>query len=181
MTIVPASRPKQDRAESLRLLEAHGVTDGLALLGVRGYYLRTMGAPDRNDRDLYDDAIALVTPSAHVTFNANVDPSPIRRGVASLAPGSYLYRLGIHGLNRPANRRYEALVQAAPVTVQRDGGRRESGWFGINIHRGGSNTTSSLGCQTIHPTQWSAFIALVKQEVRREGRRRIPYVLVVNG
>ena len=67
------------------------------------------------------------------------------------------------------------------MTVLRDGRRRESGWFGINIHRGGHTTTSSLGCQTIHPPQWPAFIALVKQEMRRESRGRIPYVLVVNG
>ena len=48
----------------------------------------------------------------------------------------------------------------------------------INIHRGGYNTTSSLGCQTIHPSQWEAFIALAYLEMDRAGQKTIPYLLV---
>jgi lysozyme len=55
--------------------------------------------------------------------------------------------------------------------------------FGINIHRGGWNGTSSEGCQTIPPDQWPAFIATVTDQVKRlagAGWRRetITYVLL---
>jgi lysozyme len=136
-----------------------------------------MGAPARNDRGIYDDAIFLVSPSAFVAFNANTDPSIRRRGVAVLRPGVWRYRVGIHGLSRPVRERYEALVQAAPVTVRRDDVGDDTGWFGINIHRGATNTTSSIGCQTIPPAQWPEFMRLVKREMRKYGVPEIPYVL----
>lgn len=58
---------------------------------------------------------------------------------------------------------YYALRQAGDVTVIRDGHKepytdkppRPRMW--IDIHRGGYNTTSSEGCQTIHPDYWDAF------------------------
>ena len=58
---------------------------------------------------------------------------------------------------------YWALRQAGDVTVIRDGHTqpytdtppRPRMW--IDIHRGGRNTTSSEGCQTIHPDYWDAF------------------------
>lgn len=180
-TPVPSSRPQQPRATTERLLRNKGVTDGFALLGMRGYYLHTMGDPDHNDRGIYDDALMLLTPQAYVTFNANCDPSLFRPHIATLVPGVYQYKLGIHGLSKPAARRYQALVQAGDVTVARDGGPTETGRFGINIHRGGLTSTSSEGCQTIHPTQWDGFIQLVKQELARAQRTTIPYVLLAQG
>ncbi len=178
--VIPSSRPQQTRAATTKQLEAQGITDGFALLGVRGYYLKSMGSTTANDRGIYDDAILLVTPEAYVTFNANCDPSIFRKRIATLVPGVYTYKLGIHGLSKPKDKQYEALVQAGKVTVARDGAGDESGWFGINIHRGGQNSTSSEGCQTIHPSQWDGFVALVKQELKRAGRKTIPYVLITN-
>jgi hypothetical protein len=105
------------------------------ILGRRGYYRDTMGEKGKNDRAIYDDAIALFSPSAYVTFNANTDPSQFRAGIASLEEGVWLYRLGLHGVNKAEKKRaaggnahlplerfgaYEALVQAAPVSVTRD-------------------------------------------------------------
>jgi lysozyme len=162
-------------------LRSHGITDDFALLGVRGYYLYSMGAAGVNDRNIYDDAIMLVTPTAYVTFNANTDPGAFRTGIANLKPGVWRYKVGTHNISKPPEQRYTALVQAAPVTVVRDGQGEQTGWFGINIHRGGYTRTSSLGCQTIPPSQWGAFIALVKEEMRRHGRPEIPYVLMENG
>ncbi|MEO8067723.1 MAG: hypothetical protein ABI599_08540 [Flavobacteriales bacterium] len=177
-TILPPSRPQQQRAESELKLRANGVTDGFALLGVRAYYLKSMGAADKNDRGIYDDAIFLITPSAYVTYNANCDPSVFRTRIATLKPGKWMYKIGIHGMSKPPEKRYKALVQAAQVVVQRDGAADERGFFGINIHRGSRNSTSSLGCQTIHPDQWEAFITSVEGELKRAGRKEIPYVLV---
>lgn len=170
-TILPPACPQQPRTESEAILRTNGVTDGFALLGVRGYYLKSMGVADKNDRGIYDDEIFLITPSAYVAYNANCDPSAFRHRIASLKTGTWLYKLGVHGLSMPPAKRYKAMVQAAQVVVQRDGAADESGFFGINIHRGSRNSTSSLGCQTIHPDQWEAFIATVEGEMKRAGRK----------
>lgn len=177
--IKPNSRPQQKRAVTENLLRKAGLQDPpLALVGIRGYYLDTMGAPGKNDRGIYDDAILLISKEAYVAFNANTDPAAYRKGVANLKPGLWQYKLGIHGLSKPKDKQYEALVQAAPVTVTRDQQGDDTGYFGINIHRGGYNSTSSLGCQTIFPDQWPAFIALVKSELKRTGLKTLPYLLV---
>ena len=93
------------------------------------------------------------------------------------------YRLDLH------KGQYLALCQrVAAVTVTRDGEPpyEDTGWFGINIHRGGINTTSSEGCQTIPPSQWEAFIRLVQDEMRRiygdksYKQATIPYLLIEN-
>lgn len=178
--IVPSKRPMQPREKTAEILLAAGVRDPVALLGVRGYYRDTMGEPGRNDRGIYDDALFLSSPSCHVAFNANTDPSIARKGVAVLAPGLWRYKVGIHGLSKPAELQYRALVQAAEVTVFRDGQGPDTGWFGINIHRGSREATSSLGCQTVYPTQWDAYIALVQDQLARFAQISIPYLLTEN-
>lgn len=175
--ILPNARPMQPREKTAALLLAHNVRDAVAIVGVRGYYLDTMGAKGKNDRGIYDDAIFIFTPGAYVSFNANVDPSAFRKHIAALKPGVWRYKVGTHGLSRPRAEQYEALVQAGPVTVVRDGQGEDTGMFGINIHRGGRSTTGSLGCQTIWPDQWPAFIELVKAELHRHALATIPYVL----
>lgn len=182
-SLLPPHRPQQPREESARILVAAGITQPVCLLGVRGYFFQTMGDPGRNDRGIYDDAMILYSTAAHVTFNANTDPSVFRPGVASLRCGLWSYKVGIHGLSKPKAKQYTALVQAAPVTVSRDPQKpgnkpvTDTGLFGINIHRGSYGGTSSLGCQTIHPDQWPAFIALVQEQLRRFGQKTIPYLL----
>lgn len=175
---LPPGRPRLTRQKAEDLARKGGVPKETAvyLVGIRGYYHDDHGD---NQRGIYDDAIVLVSPSAFVTFNANVDPSAFRDGIASLMPGLYRYKTGIHGLSKPKAQQYEALVQADEVTVRRDGGKMESGYFGINIHRGGANGTSSLGCQTIYPAQWPGFMALLKADLKRHGQRTVPYLLTV--
>lgn len=176
--ILPPYRPMQPREVTAALLGDRGVRTALALVGVRGYFRDTMGAREKNDRGIYDDAIFLVSPSAYAAFNANTDPSAFRPRIASLQPGLWHYRIGTHGLSRPKSQQYRALVQAADVTVARDGAKPETGRFGINIHRGGYGTTSSLGCQTIYPDQWPAFIGLVAAELKRWAQSVVPYLLI---
>lgn len=178
MNILPPHRPAELAATTAALLAHAGVTAPVALLGERGYFRDSMGHAGQNDRGIYDDALTLHTPSVHACFNANTDPSVTRPGVAVLLPGLWHYQLGIHHLSKPPQFRYPALVQAAPVTVHRDGGGEESGFFGINIHHGGYGSTSSLGCQTIYPAQWESFFALVKSELARHGQVVVPYLLI---
>lgn len=177
MTMIPASVPQILREQAMALLSKRNLGD-FALIGIRGYYRDTMGKPGLNDRGIYDDAIILITPTAYITFNANTDPSIAQRGVAVLAPGVWWYKIGIHGLSKTRKAQYKALVQAAKVTVIRDGKGEDTGMFGINIHRGSLHSTSSLGCQTIYPPQWGSFIAAVESEMNRHGRTTIPYLLI---
>jgi len=179
--VIPKNRPQQKRQDTERQLKSAGVSDPVCLVGIRGYFRDTMGAKGKNDRGIYDDAIILVSPNVHAAFNANVDPSrygknpKVGKGYASLKPGVWRYRMGKHGIR--SGNPYKALVQAAPVTVSRDGGNDETGWFGINIHRGGLTRTNSEGCQTLPPAQWPAFIALVDSELKRNNAKTVSYVL----
>ncbi len=178
MSNVPPKKPLATR-QVIEALIPFGTVGDVKLVGIRGYYRDTMGKPGENDRGIYDDAIFVVSPTVFAAFNANTDPSAWRTGIANLKPGVWRYKIGIHGLSKPVARRYEALVQAAKVTVHRDNQGDETGYFGINIHRGGLNSTSSLGCQTIYPLQWGSFIALVKGELKRYGQKDLAYVLAL--
>jgi lysozyme len=174
---IPAARPRMSRADLVALVRRRHpevLFDGrMVIVGVRGYYADTLGVPGVNDRGMYDDALFLIAPDAFMAFNANTDPSRVRKGsgtgagkgMASLKPGAWpVYRFDLH------SGKYLALCQrAGRVTVIRDGTPPypETGMFGINIHKGGINTTSSEGCQTIPPAQWPAFIAAAQDQAKR--------------
>lgn len=153
----------------------------MCVLAIRGYYLDSMGKAGANDRNIYDDALVVVSPSVTAAFNGNTDPSAWRPGIASLRPGIYPYRPGNHGISRPGGG-YPAFRPATPgeeLPVDRDGERNPRPGVAINNHKGGRNGTSSLGCQTVHPDQWDAYYALVRAEMKREGLKQFDYVLVV--
>lgn len=191
--VVPESKPRLSYSELLPLIRSAGLAveqHPLFVVGIRGYYAQSMGATPKNDRGIYDDALFLVSPNFFGAYNANTDPSVRRpgrgmadssKGMACLRPGVWLsYRFGMH-------KTYEAIIQTGgQVTVTRDGldgDYPDTGYFGVNIHRGGYNTTSSLGCQTIYPKQWDAFIASAHDQARRHHgaawrRTTIPYVLI---
>jgi lysozyme len=151
--------------------------------GVRGYYFDSMGKEGANDRGIYDDALFVVGPETFAAFNANNDPSAFKKGVASLLTGCYPYKAGNHGISRPDGG-YPAFRPATKneaLPVKRDGetsipGKRDG--IAINIHRGGVNSTSSLGCQTIRPDQWSAFYALTRSEMKKAGLNTFWYILL---
>lgn len=185
MLSLPNEKPKLSTAELHTMLSRYEIDRNkfpLIVIGIRGYYLNTMGDPGKNDRGIYDDALFLDSPNATAAFNANVDPSVFRPGIASLVPGLYMaHCFGYH------KGQYLALVQKkGEVIVTRDGiVKPDKGYFGINIHKGGLNTTSSLGCQTIHPSQWNAFINLAASEAKRLYGEQwmehtVPYVLLEN-
>jgi len=188
MSMIPNSRPRMTEAALMPLVRPLGITDAdrLFVVGVRGYYRDTMGKPGVNDRGIYDDALFIVAPGLHFSsWNANTDPSRYRngkgtgagKGMASLKTGLWrAHRFGLH-------KGYPALIQiGGAVTVVRDGQPpyEDTGYFGINIHKGGVTTTSSEGCQTIHPTQWLAFMANMDDLAKRLRLRGsvIPYALV---
>jgi lysozyme len=173
------TRPKQSREQVGELVESLDVP--VALLAVRGYYKKQGKNKKSNDINIYDDAMFVWSANGHYAFNANTDPSVTRPGIATLKPGVWQYRLGIHNITKAKSRQYPALVQAAPVTVIRRGKGEDTGWFGINIHRGSRTSTSSLGCITLPPDgNWDSFYTLIKTEMSRAKVSRVPLVLVDN-
>lgn len=183
--MVPPSKPQQKREVTERLLRKAGVTDKVALVGIRGYYKNTMGKKNANDLGIYDDGMFLVTPQVYATFNANTDPSVLRPAVATLKAGVYRYKKGKHGISRGNG--YPALRPATAgegLPVSRYNAKTKTYYDGvgiaINIHKGSYNSTSSAGCQTIYPAQWNGFINLVYSEMNRYGQTTVPYLLVEN-
>ena len=157
--MIPNKEPQMKRDQLLELLRStypNLVLPKFAIIGVRGYYKKSMGNPTKNDRAIYDDAMFILTDNELHAFNANCDPSKYDRGIANLKAGVWpCYQFDIHG-GRTAQ--YPAICQRkGKVTVIRDGKGEDTGMFGINIHKGGHRGTSSEGCQTIPPTQWDRF------------------------
>ena len=178
--IVPNSRPQQAKEKTLAMTIKAGLDDLVCLVGIRGYYSETF-QPSGNQRGIYDDAIILISPSVHASFNANTDPSVYKKGIAVLKTGVHRFKKGNHGISKPGGG-YPALRPAnakeeLPVTRDEEG---DSMGVAINIHKGSRNSTSSLGCQTIYPDQWDSFINLVYSEMDRYKQKTIPYLLVEN-
>lgn len=176
------TKPKLTREEAVIHIPQN-VPDKVVLLGIRGYYKRTMGNPDSNDRGIYDDAIFIISPDHFSSYNANTDPSKYIKGIATLKTGVHYYKKGNHGISRPGGG-YPALRPATrgeklPVTRDAENGAIVDDYgIAINIHKGSRNSTSSEGCQTIYPDQWSDFINAVYDEMRRYKQEVIPYILI---
>lgn len=193
MNLLPARRPQILRDQIRALVSEARIPlspdNQVVVVAVRGYYADSLGKPGENDRGFYDDALFIVAPDYFEAFNANTDPSVYRNGIATLIPGVWRYQPGLHGVSR--GNPYPAFVQAQAVTVLRDGDDREThgapspaaedtGWFGINIHRGGIGGTSSLGCQTIPPAQWDEFHGALIEQLHEHGQRTFPYLLTLD-
>ena len=104
---------------------------------------------------------------------------------AAVVPGQYIdaYKFGLH------KGQYEALVQAGPLKVYRDGNRDAkfdydpnsivTGSYGINIHKASADSKTvdrwSAGCQVFaRERDFSEFIQLLKQT----GQPRFTYTLL---
>jgi hypothetical protein len=185
--MLPAARPKATRDEVLaRIRAAHpdAAPAGAFIAFFRGYYAKGMGPTIGNDRGLYDDAAFIIGSAggdglrSFSAWNANADPGAFRlgqgtgakKGMARLKPGVWrAWTFGHHKAGTPGGHR--ALVQrAAEVTVIRDGKPEyeHTGWFGINVHRGGVTRTNSEGCLTIPPDQWLGFLRAVEKAQQAE-------------
>ncbi|MES2924520.1 MAG: hypothetical protein V4819_23410 [Verrucomicrobiota bacterium] len=197
---VPASRPRislADLAAKLAPYQIDRIKYPLVVVGIRGYYMDTMGQPGVNDRGMYDDAIFIHSPAGFAGYNGNTDPSKVRpgsgfnegtKGMARLNPGAwYAHKIDYHGSK--VHGPYRAICQRlGKVTVTRDGkdGKdyEDTGAdFGINIHKGSYNGTSSAGCQTLHPDQWGSFIELAMDLAKRYygakwDKTVVPYILI---
>lgn len=149
----------------------NNLPDKLVVVGVRN---------SPNKIGVYDDTVYIFeNKTMEETFSWNTDPSVNRTGVATLVAGKiYRYKPGIHGLSKPPEGRYRAFVQASPVTVHRANEGFDTGFFGINLHRGGENGTSSLGCQTISPGNFNDFRLFILNTLDRHDQADFPYVLL---
>ena len=175
--LVPPTRPQATWEDVIAYLSAAGISisaEKAVIVGVRGYYKRTMGKPFENDRNLYDDAIFIVTERSLASFNGNVDPSKYRPGIATLVPGVYSAVKWRH------KGKYKSL-QIVRDTVTRDGQKGvDVGRHGINIHYGGSNDTWSEGCQTLPQAQYWQFQGLAYELMDTHKKDSIKYLLVEN-
>ncbi len=165
------------------------------VLNTKPYQLNIVGLRNTStDSNRFDDEIHVFFKKSdgkwdyHI-YPATTDPGTFwlnnpsyAQGTAILAQGQYknAYALGLHkGL-------YEALVQQKPVTVIRDydrdalldfsNGTKETGNFGINIHRAeGSGTTKfinkySAGCQVFqNADDFADFMKLCEQHKKLYG------------
>lgn len=114
------------------------------------------------------------------------------KGCAILVPGQYqgAYKIGKH------KGQYDALVQAAPVKVYRDGNQNDildfdsktidEGYFGINIHRSNPYTESTIvdmwscGCQTFKKAaDFEMFMTLCKKAAEKYGNS-FTYTLITS-
>lgn len=199
---IPSERPKITREEAEKILRANGDTEfekGVMLLSIRGYYSK-MGRPG-NDVGAWDDASVVIGPGVFETFHFNTDPSRegwnpgVGKPYAQLVPGKWYFRLGKHKGVTDALRQLtdeeaaeygleKATGSDGSMTVLRTYGPgdkrnyKETGYYAINDHPGGENTTSSWACQTTPPSEYWERYNLIKGEMKKHGQKWIATRLV---
>jgi hypothetical protein len=180
------------------ILRDHGF-----VLNTKPYQLNIVGLRNNSTTsNRFDDEIHVFYKKADGKWNyhiypATTDPGTFwlsnpmyEQGTAILAQGQYkdAYVIGLHkGL-------YEALVQQGPVTIIRDydrdafldfnNGTKQTGNFGINIHRAQSSGTTkyidrySAGCQVFQNAEdFAGFLKLCEEHRKRYGNA-FTYTLV---
>jgi hypothetical protein len=146
-----------------------------------------------NEKNKFDDQMYLINGPMQQIFSGTTNPGTHwlknlmnPKGTAVLKPGQYVdsWKLGLH------QGKYEALVQAKPITVYRDNnkndlaeenGKEDTGMFGINIHHANSSAISSIidkwsaGCQVLNdPKQFATLLAACKAS----GKKAFTYTLL---
>jgi hypothetical protein len=121
-----------------------------------------------NEKDKFDDLFGVISGDKIKWFSCTTNPGTHwlknllnPKGAALVVPNQYIdsWKLGLH------QGKYEAFVQAKPITVYRDknlndiaeeGAITETGMFGINIHRANEKAISqiidkwSAGCTVLN-------------------------------
>jgi len=165
-----------------------------AELGYQWPTLHVVGVRSKaNEKNKFDDMMYLINGPMQQIFTCTTNPGTHwlknllnPSGCAVLKPGQYVdsWKLGLH------QGKYEALVQAKPITVYRDGdkddtaeeqGKEDTGMFGINIHRANPSAISSIidkwsaGCQVLNDfKQYATLIAACKAS----GKKAFTYTLL---
>tara|TARA_R110000764_G_scaffold227597_2_gene317787 strand:- start:5234 stop:5857 length:624 start_codon:yes stop_codon:yes gene_type:complete len=185
--------PRIKESEVIAILTANGIAlNKVSVLAIRGYYLNSMGKPGRNDRRIYDDAMIIYSPKGSMAYQANTDPNGYRKGSGKgSSKGMAMLKSGIHLFGTGLHKGRVAFRQCETFTVTRDGNPPydHSGHHAIDLHSGGHNSTSSLGCQTVPASTWKEFRTLLyslldeyKNPKRKNDRgqnvRSFPYVLL---
>lgn len=170
------------------ILTANGVDQSkVSILAIRGLL-----SPDGNRRKKYDDVMYVASPEGVIEFVANTDPNGWRKGSGTGAnKGMAVLKQGIHIYAKGPHRGSPAFRQAEVFTVTRDGDPPcdDMDFHAINLHSGGYNSTSSLGCQTIPAAKWKEFKSTVDRLLDKyENPKRVndlgvlersfPYVLL---
>lgn len=196
--------PALTKEAALKILQPYAIQDKIVVLGIRGFGEGANKIAIYDDclaivsQDFFQAYNANTDPSRSKPNVAVLQP-----GVYRYTIGLH----GVHHLNLNikddrkiydtiiANRKdpeiipgrilpYWALRQKGNVTVLRVGKTEPetdspTNRFYIDIHKGGYNTTSSEGCQTIYPDQWKDFFwTHVKPLMEKYQQPEISYVLV---
>lgn len=170
----------------------------LVLFGLEGYYLNSIGEKGKNDRNTFDDVIAVISERMFLTVNANLDPTNRKEGHGSnREKGMATIHYGVHEdayAIGPHRSIFPAIRQVGKVIVRRDADDQvpkdqllfiddqmyylEIGDHqALNFHPSGLRSTGSLGCQTIpRGFQWDLFIQAVVSESKRLKQDRFTYV-----
>lgn len=177
--LVAAGRLDQNEAEKYISTAAKPINAPVMVIGIRGYYLNSMGERGENDRGIYDDAIILIGPGYYQTFNGNTDPRKHENGIAQLLPGWHLFKQGWHGYGKPTGHKAFRTANADQVLpVLRDGQKGIQKGLTINLHSGGFNNTNSAGCQTVFKGQWLEFQQAAYKMMDAENQKELPYLLL---
>lgn len=146
-----------------------------------------------NKPNQFDDLIGVINNDKITWFTGTTNPGTYwlknllnSKGTALLKPGQYIdsYKLGLH------QNKYEAFVQAKPITIYRDGDKddiaeetqtTETGYFGINIHRANDKLISKLidkwsaGCQVLNnPDDFKELL----HQAKLSGKKQFTYTLL---
>ena len=165
-----------------------------AELGYQWPTLHLVGVRSKaNEKDKFDDQMYLINGPMQQIFTCTTNPGTHwlknlmnPKGCAVLKPGQYVdsWKLGLH------QGKYEALVQAKPITVYRDNnkndlaeenGAEDTGMFGINIHHANASAISSIidkwsaGCQVLNnPKEFYTLLSACKAS----GKKAFTYTLL---
>jgi len=187
---------------TMPILLQHVEAQGHAVFTNGLYNLNIIGIRSREHKpNSFDDRMCMVFKNKRGwvtrTWECTTEPgkywleNPINiSGTAVLVPGQYrgVYKIGKH------RGQYDALVQTGGrVKTYRDANKddiidaditsAETGYFGINIHKAGKNSTRidkwSAGCQVFkRASDFNEFMRICRMQAKIRGWRTYTYTLI---